>query len=242
VRPDARGVFQTGQIYLAIIAKLVEQYDDQCHSCLGPDGGAMTWRDKLEIGLKENASYRKDNLPLSEVIGPELPQGAGRSAEIPHTRGTRIQTRTRSGAIPARRKSRRRSALFTALLAVVIGSSSLGAAQGSDDWAIDQAQRAVQERIANREGERDVFVRFARDARTESALNTSLRVRGTGSVVRSRDGKARPFTYEAVVNTHNSEVSDIHYDWRGDWAKPVANRLTGGTPRPPAVTRTTRGI
>jgi hypothetical protein len=52
----------------------------------------MTWRDKLEIGLKENAPYRKDNLPLSEVVGPELPQGAGRSAEIPDARGARPQT------------------------------------------------------------------------------------------------------------------------------------------------------
>ncbi len=46
----------------------------------------MTWRDKLEIGLKENARYRKDNLPTSEVSGPELPQGPGRSAEIPRSR------------------------------------------------------------------------------------------------------------------------------------------------------------
>jgi hypothetical protein len=48
----------------------------------------MTWRDKLEIGLKENAQYRKDNLPENEVVGPELPQGPGRSPEIPRTRGT----------------------------------------------------------------------------------------------------------------------------------------------------------
>ena len=46
----------------------------------------MTWRDKLEIGLKENAAYRKDNLPTGEVSGPELPQGPGRSAEIPRSR------------------------------------------------------------------------------------------------------------------------------------------------------------
>ena len=46
----------------------------------------MTWRDKLEIGLKENALYRKDNLPTGEVSGPEVPQGPGRSAEIPRSR------------------------------------------------------------------------------------------------------------------------------------------------------------
>jgi hypothetical protein len=70
----------------------------------------MTWRDKLEIGLKENAPYRKDNLPLTEVIGPELPQGPGRSAEIPHARGTNTQTSTmpasRRGGRAARRGTR----------------------------------------------------------------------------------------------------------------------------------------
>ena len=59
----------------------------------------MTWRDKLEIGLKENAAYRKDNLPLSEVIGAELPQGAGRSAEIPDARRTLPKTPTASGGL-----------------------------------------------------------------------------------------------------------------------------------------------
>jgi hypothetical protein len=43
----------------------------------------MTWRDKLELGLKENAAYRKDNLPPSQIRGPELPTGPGRSPEIP---------------------------------------------------------------------------------------------------------------------------------------------------------------
>jgi len=43
----------------------------------------MTWKDKLEIGLKEDAPFRKDNLPESEVKGPELPSGPGRSAVIP---------------------------------------------------------------------------------------------------------------------------------------------------------------
>ena len=46
----------------------------------------MTWKDKLEIGLKEDAAYRKDNLPPSQVRGPELPAGPGRSPEIPLAR------------------------------------------------------------------------------------------------------------------------------------------------------------
>jgi hypothetical protein len=46
----------------------------------------MTWRDKLEIGLKEDAPYRKDNLPESQIRGPEIPTGPGRSPEIPMAR------------------------------------------------------------------------------------------------------------------------------------------------------------
>ena len=48
----------------------------------------MTWRDKLEIGLKEDAPYRKDNLPESEIRGPEIPTGPGQS---------RLRSRWREG-------------------------------------------------------------------------------------------------------------------------------------------------
>ena len=43
----------------------------------------MTWRDKLEIGLKNDAPFRKDNLPEQQVRGPEVPAGPGRSPVIP---------------------------------------------------------------------------------------------------------------------------------------------------------------
>ena len=46
----------------------------------------MTLKDKLEIGLKEDAPYRKDNLPDAEVRGPEIDAGPGRSPEIPEAR------------------------------------------------------------------------------------------------------------------------------------------------------------
>ena len=46
----------------------------------------MTWKDKLEIGLKEDAPFRKDNLPANEIHGPEIPSGPGRSPEIPEAR------------------------------------------------------------------------------------------------------------------------------------------------------------
>ena len=46
----------------------------------------MTIKDKLEIGLKPDAPYRKDNLPDAQVRGPEIPAGPGRSPEIPAAR------------------------------------------------------------------------------------------------------------------------------------------------------------
>lgn len=49
----------------------------------------MTWIDKLEIGLKEDAPFRKDNLPESEVRGPETPSGPGRSPVIEEARDER---------------------------------------------------------------------------------------------------------------------------------------------------------
>jgi hypothetical protein len=47
----------------------------------------MTLKDKLEIGLKEDAPYRKDNLPEEQVRGPEVESGPGRSPEVPAARG-----------------------------------------------------------------------------------------------------------------------------------------------------------
>lgn len=42
----------------------------------------MTWKDKLELGLKNDAPFRKDNLPEDEVRGPEDPAGPGRSPVV----------------------------------------------------------------------------------------------------------------------------------------------------------------
>jgi hypothetical protein len=117
--------------------------------------------------------------------------------------------------------------VVAALLAVVIASGSLGFAQGSEGWAIDQVQRAVRERMASRQNERDLAVRFGGDARTESRSNTNLWVRGTGRVLRGDDGKSRPFSYEAGIDTRNNQISDLRYDWRGTWYKADADRLTG---------------
>ncbi len=43
----------------------------------------MTWKDKLELGMKNDAPLRKDNLPESQVRGPEIPAGPGRSPIVP---------------------------------------------------------------------------------------------------------------------------------------------------------------
>jgi hypothetical protein len=126
-------------------------------------------------------------------------------------------------------------AAFT-LLTVIFASGSLGSAlaQGSGDRAIDQAQRAVRERITSRLGGRNPTVVFNRDAQTEFILNRGVRVRGTGAFSRNNDprynndtrynyGESRNFSYEAIVNNRNRDrdidnnVSGVRYDWRGGW-------------------------
>ncbi len=52
----------------------------------------MTLKDKLEIGLKEDAPYRKDNLPDHQVRGAEVPAGEDRSPVIPAARADVNQT------------------------------------------------------------------------------------------------------------------------------------------------------
>src|SRR3954463_2616613 len=102
-----------------------------------------------------------------------------------------------------------RSRLCAAVLMMVVASGSLAVAQGADNRAIDQAQRAVSDRITSQEGGAAVAGRFGRDASTEFPSNTNVRVRGTGSVVRNNDGRTRPFSYEAVVDNRTSNVSNI---------------------------------
>src|SRR5262245_60069894 len=71
----------------------------------------MTWRDKLEIGLKEDAPFRKDNLPKFQVRGKQTPSPVGpdRSPVVPaaredqkrHPRPTRTAKNTRLRKPPA---------------------------------------------------------------------------------------------------------------------------------------------
>ncbi|HEV2664218.1 MAG TPA: RICIN domain-containing protein [Blastocatellia bacterium] len=126
-------------------------------------------------------------------------------------------------------------AAFT-LLALILASGSLSRAlaQGSGDRAIDQAQRAVRERITSREGGRNPTVVFNSDTKTEFIWNRGVRIRGTGTFSRNNDprynndqrynyGESRNFSYEAIVNNRNrdrysdNKVSGIRYDWRDGW-------------------------
>lgn len=63
----------------------------------------MTWKDKLEIGLKPDAPHRKDNLPKQQVRGPQIDAGEGRSAVVPAAAGDKTI------APPARRQPRVRT-------------------------------------------------------------------------------------------------------------------------------------
>jgi hypothetical protein len=49
----------------------------------------MTWRDKLELGLKEDAAFRRDNLPPDEVHGREGAPQPGRSPVVTEVRDRR---------------------------------------------------------------------------------------------------------------------------------------------------------
>jgi len=118
-----------------------------------------------------------------------------------------------------------------ALLAVILtgGSLSTVLAQRSEDRAIDQAQRAVRQRIIRQEGGRNLTVLFNTDAQTDFKSRTEVRVRGTGSFSRNNDqryndsrnngGKSRDFSYEAIVNRNRSaSVSGVRYDLRSRWS------------------------
>jgi hypothetical protein len=65
----------------------------------------MTWRDKLEIGLKEDAPFRRDNLPESQTHGTEevpAPTDAIRSPEDPAARHDAEVGAEKTAAVRAR--------------------------------------------------------------------------------------------------------------------------------------------
>jgi hypothetical protein len=71
----------------------------------------MTWKDKLEIGLKDDAPYRRDNLPDDQQQGPEQPSGPGRSPEVTSARDDENDPPVQPAARrPAATRRRRRPA------------------------------------------------------------------------------------------------------------------------------------
>ena len=60
----------------------------------------MTWRDKLELGLKDDAPFRKDNLPPDEVHGPEEVAQPGRSPVVTEVRERRRPEDGQTGVHP----------------------------------------------------------------------------------------------------------------------------------------------
>ena len=60
----------------------------------------MTWKDKLELGIKDDAAVRKDNLPENEVHGPEDPAGPGRSPVVREKKEERDAEREETADAP----------------------------------------------------------------------------------------------------------------------------------------------
>jgi len=72
----------------------------------------MTWKDKLEIGLKDDAAFRRDNLPDFQKRGGDAPDEArnGNKAATdrsPEEPGAREEAAEQAG-VPPRRRARRR--------------------------------------------------------------------------------------------------------------------------------------
>ncbi len=122
---------------------------------------------------------------------------------------------------------------FTLITVILVGSLSTVLAQGSDNRTIDQAQRAVRQRIVSQEGGRNVTVVFNTDAQTDLRSRNAVRVRGTGTFSRTNDsrryndprnndsrydgGRSRDFSYEAIVNPYRyGSVSGVRYDLASD--------------------------
>jgi len=70
----------------------------------------MTLKDKLEIGLKEDAQVRKDNLPERQVRGPEVDAGPGRSPAIPAAEDDTNIVRTTGSDEPVEEDEQRKDA------------------------------------------------------------------------------------------------------------------------------------
>jgi hypothetical protein len=68
----------------------------------------MTWKDKLEIGLKEDAPYRRDNLPDAEKATRGPLTKPGDPTRSPVEPGARERSESASPVVAPQKKSRGR--------------------------------------------------------------------------------------------------------------------------------------
>ena len=68
---------------------------------------AMTWKDKLEIGLKDDAPFRRDNLPEFQQTGEEASPEDPEPDRSPEEPGARAEAARESLAVKQQRVRRR---------------------------------------------------------------------------------------------------------------------------------------
>lgn len=73
----------------------------------------MTWKDKLEIGLKDDAPFRRDNLPEFQKIPRERTRKAGDGTRSREEPGARVEAARQAG--PHQEPPRRRPARSAAV-------------------------------------------------------------------------------------------------------------------------------
>jgi hypothetical protein len=65
----------------------------------------MTWKDKLEIGLKDDAPYRRDNLPDSQKTKTGADARVGDPSRSPEEPGAREQAASHGRTAPGKRRA-----------------------------------------------------------------------------------------------------------------------------------------
>lgn len=68
----------------------------------------MTWKDKLEIGLKDDAPFRKDNLPEFQQSPATPDRKPGDPERSPEQPGARAQAARKAGPRQIRKASGRK--------------------------------------------------------------------------------------------------------------------------------------
>lgn len=67
----------------------------------------MTWKDKLEIGLKDDAAFRRDNLPTFQRRTPGRRKNTGDPTRSPEEPGARAAAEHGANPLEGRRRRRR---------------------------------------------------------------------------------------------------------------------------------------